>query len=247
MTAKLTLAHCPELEPIGKRVPVEVWERIFDRLRPSQLSRLSMVNKNFNRIVSSLSVWSRMFSKVHPYTRLRTLRNIPESKSYMLYMCALSLHVCEKCYCRLAYGQSNLYRLPLPELAPMPRRLVPDDNYLLEEPDTYLGEEVDCKWTIQMCFSCRTGLLGSGMLEVPPCPSSLRTVMNVDYLQKKYKDAWSPKAIERARIQELSEFQILSHMRKVYGGDVGIEAATKSTFDADNKTMERILWYQQQD
>ncbi|KAG0342691.1 hypothetical protein BG000_002475 [Podila horticola] len=73
---------------IDKRVPPEIWERIFSRLYPSQLSRMSMVNKNFNKIVSSLSVWSRMFSLIFgPEMKLRTLRNMPESKSYMLYMC----------------------------------------------------------------------------------------------------------------------------------------------------------------
>ncbi|KAF9535223.1 hypothetical protein EC957_001900, partial [Mortierella hygrophila] len=46
------------LEPAHKRVPVEVWEQIFSFLYPSQLSRISMVNKNFNSIVSLLKVWS---------------------------------------------------------------------------------------------------------------------------------------------------------------------------------------------
>ncbi|OAQ32549.1 hypothetical protein K457DRAFT_16112 [Linnemannia elongata AG-77] len=47
--------------------------------------------------VLSVSV-SRMFSVVFgPTKRLRLLRNIPESKSYMLYMCAGSLHICEEC------------------------------------------------------------------------------------------------------------------------------------------------------
>ncbi|KAI1321585.1 hypothetical protein EDD11_003065 [Mortierella claussenii] len=89
MITQQVLARCPDFEPVDKRVPVEVWERIFNRLYPSQLSRLSMVNKTFNKIVSSLSVWSRMFTLAFgPKKRLRTLRNIDESKSYMLYMCA---------------------------------------------------------------------------------------------------------------------------------------------------------------
>ncbi|KAF9304164.1 hypothetical protein BG003_001766, partial [Podila horticola] len=88
MSIEQTLPDCPALEPIDKRIPPEVWERIFSRLYPSQLSRLSMVNKTFNKIVSSLSTWSRMFPVAHSSDkqRLRTLRDVPESKSYMLYM-----------------------------------------------------------------------------------------------------------------------------------------------------------------
>ncbi|KAG0352272.1 hypothetical protein BGZ54_002873 [Gamsiella multidivaricata] len=72
-------------DQFDKRVPPEIWQRTFNRLYPSQLSRISMVNKNFNTIVSSLPVWSHMFSVAFgPKMRLRTLRNIPESKSYML-------------------------------------------------------------------------------------------------------------------------------------------------------------------
>ncbi|KAF9560302.1 hypothetical protein EC968_006254, partial [Mortierella alpina] len=81
---------------IDHRVPLEVWQRIFRGLYPSQLCRLSMVNRNFNRIVSSLLFWSRIFPLIFGDTkRLRTLVNIPESKSYMLYICANSLDICE--------------------------------------------------------------------------------------------------------------------------------------------------------
>lgn len=79
---------------IDKRVPPEVWEQIFNHLYPSQLSRMSMVNNNRNRIVSSLSVWSRMFSVVFgPTKRLRLLRNIPESKSFTCFICARAVFI----------------------------------------------------------------------------------------------------------------------------------------------------------
>ncbi|KAF9118894.1 hypothetical protein BGW39_000779 [Mortierella sp. 14UC] len=136
----------PEHDQIDKRVPPEIWERIFHYLYPSQLTRMSMVNINFNKIVSSLSVWSYMFSVAFgSQRRLRTLRNMPESKSYMLYMCASSLYVCEKCLSRTAFG--NIYQTPKPILAPMPT----SSKGNLE----YMGEQVNLSWTIWMCPSCR--------------------------------------------------------------------------------------------
>ncbi|KAF9123817.1 hypothetical protein BG015_005237 [Linnemannia schmuckeri] len=87
------------LEPVYKRIPVEVWEQIFSYLYPSQLSRISMVNKNLNSIVSLLEVWSRMFAVAHgPKAHLRPLLGISKSKSYMMFMCSSSLHVCERCF-----------------------------------------------------------------------------------------------------------------------------------------------------
>ncbi|KAF9322464.1 hypothetical protein BGZ91_004312 [Linnemannia elongata] len=141
-------------DQIDKRVPPEIWERIFNRLYPSQLTRMSMVNKNFNKIVSSLSVWSHMYSVAFgPKMPLRTLRDRPESKSYMLFMCASSLYVCEECLSRTPC--KNLYdnwgrRVdlgPIPALAPMPTSSKGDLKYL--------GEELNLNWTIRMCPSCR--------------------------------------------------------------------------------------------
>ncbi|KAF9140149.1 hypothetical protein BG015_001780, partial [Linnemannia schmuckeri] len=43
-------AICPTRKS-SDRVPNEVWERILSHLYPSQLSRMSMVNKNLNAIV----------------------------------------------------------------------------------------------------------------------------------------------------------------------------------------------------
>ncbi len=145
MAAEKKNAVQPALEPLDQRVPREVWECIFNGLYPSQLSRLSLVNKNFNDIVSSLSLWSRMFTTAHgPKTRLRCLRGMPESKSYMLYMCANSLRVCEQCL-----GSFNHYfakeKLEW-HLAPLPT--------LCTEEFKYLGEPINEDWKIFICLSC---------------------------------------------------------------------------------------------
>ena len=132
----------PKHDQIDERVPQEIWERIFGRLYPSQLTRMSRVNKNFNKIVSSLSVWSRMYSLTFgPTMPLRTLLSRSESNSYMLYMCAWSLEVCEECF---RYGSA--FTRPFRALAPLPT--LSKDNLI------YLGEEINLNWTIMMCQSC---------------------------------------------------------------------------------------------
>ncbi|KAG0039019.1 hypothetical protein BGZ82_010025 [Podila clonocystis] len=141
MSTKQTLAHCPALEPVDKRVPPEVWERIFNHLYPSQLSQFSMVNKNFNSIVSSLSVWFRIFSVSVAYgsnKRLRTLHNMSESKSYMLFMCVNSRYVCENCFALTPYNAVNVR--PQPWWAPLPT--------LSTKEFEYLGEELNLDWKL---------------------------------------------------------------------------------------------------
>lgn len=135
-------------DQIDKRVPPEIWQRIFSRLYPSQLSRMSLVNKTFNKIVCSLSMWSRMFSVTFgPKKRLRTLRNMPESKSYMLYLCASSLYICEECLGLTPFATIRYYNeRPQLVLAPMPT--------MTKGSIKYLGEEINLHWTVRMCQSC---------------------------------------------------------------------------------------------
>ncbi|KAF9278310.1 hypothetical protein BGZ88_000639, partial [Linnemannia elongata] len=111
-------------DQIDKRVPREIWDQILHRLYPSQLSRLSMVNKTLNVIVSSLMVWPRMFYAAHgPKAQLRPLVSISGLKSsYMMFMCASSLHVCEKCFGLTEYNADKAYMLPLPIPVLLPRR-----------------------------------------------------------------------------------------------------------------------------
>lgn len=133
-------------DQIDKRVPPEILERIFNRLYPSRLTRVSIVNHIFNKVVFSLTVWPRMFSVTFgPTMRLCTLYNMPESKSYMLYMCASSLYVCQMC---LAHSPRKGPNIAMPSPAPPPTILTKDNT-------TYLGEEVDVRWKVWLCNGCR--------------------------------------------------------------------------------------------
>ncbi|KAG0296900.1 hypothetical protein BGZ98_000780 [Dissophora globulifera] len=146
MSTEQPLALCSALETVDKRVPSEVWEQIFNRLYPSQLSRISIVNKTFNAIVSSLSLWSRMFTIAYgPKMRLRTLLNMPESKSFMLYMCVNSRYVCERCFTVTPFNDD--YGRPRPSRAPLPT--------LSTREFQYLGEELNLGWRVNACHSCR--------------------------------------------------------------------------------------------
>ncbi|KAF9967123.1 hypothetical protein BGZ70_000045 [Mortierella alpina] len=150
-------AHASRLGPnnttlqIDQRVPLEVWQRIFNNLYPSQLCRLSMVNRHFNQIVSSLMLWTRLFPLIFGETkRLRTLGNIPESKSHMLYICANSLFICETC---LGLTENQLYyHKPKPVLAPLPTMSKKDADAGGVQ---FLGEELNRTWMIWMCAPCR--------------------------------------------------------------------------------------------
>ncbi|KAG0368009.1 hypothetical protein BGX24_002982, partial [Mortierella sp. AD032] len=134
---------------IVNQVPPEIWEQIFKHLYPSQLSRMSMVNKCLSVIVSSLEVWPRMFCAVYgPKAQLRPLICIPKGKSsHMIFMCASSLHVCEKCFSLTGYSADKLYMLPLPIPILLPRRSTDEAKYM--------GGRFDPSWTIRMCLSCR--------------------------------------------------------------------------------------------
>ncbi|KAG0066010.1 hypothetical protein BGZ90_001571 [Linnemannia elongata] len=224
------------LEPVHKRVPVEVWEQILGYLYPSQLSRISMVNKNFNSIVSSLEVWSRMFAVAHgPKAHLRPLLNIPKSKSYMTFMCSSSLHVCESCFHLTEYNAGNLSKLPLPIPILLPRR---STNVA-----TYLGEKFDPDWTIRMCLSCRQGHI---LNREEPFPRlAHKNYLTVHQLRAKYPCAKDVLDLPRGKV--IDEIAAIKCMRLQFGGDVGVEAYNESTDEYDKKTEARIRWYQLQE
>ncbi|GJJ76747.1 hypothetical protein EMPS_09106 [Entomortierella parvispora] len=104
---------------IDQRLPAEVWREICSYLYLSQLCRLSMVNHTLDAIVGQLPIWRYLYNSFSPNKRLRLLFNKPALKSYMLYVCANSLHICEECYW---YARAaTLVYFPLPVLVPLPK------------------------------------------------------------------------------------------------------------------------------
>ncbi|GJJ75064.1 hypothetical protein EMPS_07422 [Entomortierella parvispora] len=164
---------------IDKALPLEVWERIFSYLYPSQITRLSKVNKTLHDIVAASSLWSKMFSQAFgPDAVLCTLPAMPESKSYMLYMCAVSTRVCEQCLVHAVPSmvRSELPARPLPVLVPdarLRRLNHPGPHQRINKRDSLwpggksqgaprlfgqriiYGEPINTRWTIRLCLPCR--------------------------------------------------------------------------------------------
>ena len=146
-------------------------------LYPSQLSRLSMASKTLNTIVSSLPMWSRLFSlSFGPKKRLRLLVTQSEARCYMLSLCASSRHICENCRSVVLYDRRTLSQLPLPTLIPIPTRSTDEIEYL--------GEKLNEDWTIRMCLTCRK------LQPMEPVPRSIvsarRTVSQLQQLYPGY-------------------------------------------------------------
>ncbi|KAG0287551.1 hypothetical protein BGZ96_008538 [Linnemannia gamsii] len=102
-----------------------------------------MVNKNFCAIVSSLKVWSHMFviaygTKAH----LRSPVGVPKSKSYMMFMCSSSLHVCERCFCLTGYNADSKYKLLLSIPILLPKRSTDGVKHLGERITTSVDETI---------------------------------------------------------------------------------------------------------
>lgn len=226
----------PNPVTIDRRVPLEIWDCIFQNLYPSQLSRVSRVNKNLNMIVSSLVLWSRIFViSQGPKAHLRPLLRIPKSKSYMLFVCATSLHICERCFGLANFDCRFLEDLPLPVRVLLPRRSTEDIQYK--------GERIDLSWTVRLCLSCRR----EHFLRVEePMPRHIsNSWLSPTNLFKRYPllkrvPGWHESA---AMVKEI---KAVLDLREFFGGDVGIGAVGLSATKYHDCTEKRIEWYQQQ-
>ncbi|KAI1289095.1 hypothetical protein EDD11_009437 [Mortierella claussenii] len=198
---------------------------------------MSMVNKNLRSIVSSLEVWSRMFVIAYgPKAHLRPLVGIPKSKSYMMFMCSSSLHVCEKCFGLTGYNVKDLSKLPLPIPILLPRQ---STDMMM-----YLGERFDPGWTIRMCLSCRRGYILS--FEEPFPRFVEKNQLSPVCLRQKYPCAQEVPELYRFG-KKIDEITAIKYMRRHFGGNIGVEAYKVSAEAYDEKTEARIRWYQLQD
>lgn len=230
----------------SERVPNEIWERILSHLYPSQLLWMSMVNKNFSIIVSSLEVWSQMFYVAHgPKAQLQLLVPTPRFKSsYMIFMCASSLHVCEKCFGLTEYNANRLYILPLPIPILLPRWST----------DTikYEGDRFDPNWTIWMCLHCRKDHLSD--LE-EPVPRNITKYLKMDWANLcdlhpciEWMQGRNHKlASVRHGFLMIEPQEAFNNMWQYFSGDSSIKAYKDSTVAYDEKTENRIQWYQLQE
>ena len=220
------------------KVPLEVWEEIFLYLYPSQLSRMSMVSKTLAGMIISLELWFRLFNLTHDaHVRLRLLKGIPESKSYMLYMCATSLHVCERCFRLVPFGVKNSSQLPLPVLVPLRGRSTNEIKYV--------GERLNLTWTVNFCLDCRQSHFSEFEERQPRRSEYAVGKIPTSEHWKKYPTVGQVPALQSQAYWY--EWEVVHHMRIHFGGTVGIKASTVPVYEFDEKTDKRIEWYQLQD
>jgi len=229
---------------VDKRLPPEVWAKIFGRLYPSQLCRLSMVCRTFNTIISSLPYWSQIFRIARPDRQLRLLQGYSESRCYMTYLCAVSLHLCEECFQISRLQEKHLAELPLPVLVTLP-------NPVRNDTRAVAGEAVNLRWRVRKCRQCRdehsTDISEDAL---PPWRREIKEkvwpilggacLRDFPFLHQVPDLHMNPHA-------HYSEADIMPSMRRYFGGPVGVEASRRHTTLFDDKTYARLLWYREQD
>ncbi|KAF9358749.1 hypothetical protein BGX34_008780 [Mortierella sp. NVP85] len=226
--AKATSGRAASTE---KRVPTEIWERIFKHLYLSQLSRVSMVCRTFYDIVGRLPIWPKVYAKIHPNDQNHLAEGIKPvleknpNKDFMLRLCAESLRICELClsvYSGADIPKDRLASLPLPvhvwrvrafmkkaTFQPLPSKRAPTD------------------WMIRLCVGCRRKVFDHSQEAIPKDPRS------VLYGSGPYPNGYRGGFLDDGK-------EALKKARLEYGGDIGV---TSSGLPSSNaiKTMEARL------
>ncbi|KAI1314613.1 hypothetical protein EDD11_001956 [Mortierella claussenii] len=249
------------------RIPLVVWRQICTYLYPSQLARLSLVNKAAFKLVTELQEWTRWYNnRLHgapknPIKRISGLN--AASHSYMLYLCSISFQVCEQCF-----RQCHDKKAGLPKLASMPLSVVMgmSGSYNTREPSQRLGEQMGPglnvnveeeayiehrPWSIRLCRPCRTHHFA---LHPEPIPTSVPVTSYLKKVEliKKYH-------IGRRQVQKItdrvwgapsagmpvlySEQAALRRAREMQGGDVGVKAFGGSMGKQMEKMRHRCMIY----
>ncbi|GJJ75002.1 hypothetical protein EMPS_07360 [Entomortierella parvispora] len=218
-------------------VPLEVWQRICDYLYPSQLIRLSKVSSLTQHAVCNLPVWSKVFALTHgEKSRLHLLPKLPDSQSYMYYMCAISPKVCEQCFKNCDFETDRPSAFPLPTIAPSQTRCTKDI--------TYHGEPVDKTFTVHLCLECRREFF-----DIKPEPIPKDIVKKMDSYSNiiaRYPDILEVPSIRDgvySNSMNYSEVIFLTAARVLHGGDVGIIASRQTTEIQQAVTSRRLQQY----
>ncbi|KAF9350323.1 hypothetical protein BGX34_001297 [Mortierella sp. NVP85] len=228
---------------LEERIPAEIWQRIFLFLYPSQLSRVSMVCRGFNDIISKLSVWPEIYAKAHPDKKNHVVGGVKPvvgkypPKDFMLYLCAESLQICELCfgvYVGSEVAKDVLAYLTLPVQVWRVRATSKKAEFL-----PYLNGQPK-GWTIRLCLPCRRKIFAHCPETTPETALQIRPARD---LAKIYSlsvgDVCGYGATPNPDAQ-FREEAILARSRTRYGGDVGVAAAAQPSSKAI-KSMESRL------
>ncbi|KAF9916950.1 hypothetical protein BX616_002353 [Lobosporangium transversale] len=230
---------------IIEQIPNSLWVKICSYLYPSQLARLSQANKMLYKVVTGLSCWTLWYNnRMHGLPKV-TVQKIPElmaSHNFMLYMCVLSLQLCEQCFrkCDGRRQPAGMTVMPLP-VAWQPSSLLPPQctQDRKQHGDKGHREQAQEKqWTIRLCLNCRK----QHFEKYPePLPEALMVAKATVYKTKremraayhlgrrqfqKIKDRKSSGTAKNRGTPPVlySEAEILRRAREMHGGDVGVQA-----------------------
>ncbi|KAK3827845.1 MAG: hypothetical protein J3Q66DRAFT_382733 [Benniella sp.] len=217
---------------LEKRIPTEIWERIFKYLYPSQLSRVSRVCRTLYDVVVKLPVWPEIYAQVHPNDQnhlagvIKPVLGKNPNKDFMLRLCAESLRICELClsvYSGTDVPKDRLASLPLlvhvwrvrafirkVAFQPLPNKSSPRD------------------WMIRLCVSCRRQVFGHCQESIPKDPRGLLHGSG-DY-PSGYFGAYGDNgeaALKKARLK--------------YGGDIGVRFSGQKSSSKAIQVMESRL------
>ncbi|KAF9982137.1 hypothetical protein BGZ75_006484 [Mortierella antarctica] len=218
------------------RLPTELWKVVCSYLYPSQLARLSRVNRTLNRLVSNMRIWSAYFVQLRgrrSFPFFEHLRNKPNH--HMHYIIALSYHICDHCTI-LSHPDSpqKFAAMPLSVLEwPQPKQ---------DQADYYPRPG-----NVHLCLPCRrehyevypepipVEVLGRYLPKFPLKNKYFIGEMNIksikDRRSYRSEEPGGPTmAYEDPNGSYYSERAVLMNARRVYGGDVGIQAYRDDPF-----------------
>ncbi|KAF9345129.1 hypothetical protein BGX34_005006 [Mortierella sp. NVP85] len=225
-------------QDLEKRVPVEVWERIFEYLYPSQLSRVSMVCRTFHAIVGELPIWPEIYAKAHPAGQNHVIGGIKPvqgkslNKDFMLHVCGESFQICELCFSVFGGAEvpkDRMASLPLPvhvwriraamrkiEFLPLSSKVGPQD------------------WIVRLCLDCRRRTFEA-------CPESIPRNAKIRWMRDPTEYHLTNADLNMGRKDSCLEETVLVKARFKYGGDIGIQAAAPNSWIRAIESMESRL------
>ncbi|KAG0044917.1 hypothetical protein BGZ83_009820 [Gryganskiella cystojenkinii] len=229
--------HSPKKEALrlDQCFPLEIWEKISRYLYPSQLCRLARATRALNESVGSLQVWKKWFLKTQGCSSapFKYLPGVTESRSYMLYLCANSLMICEGCGNQHRLDQTPVVVSPasIPLTRQAPAYFVPGTS-------------------LHLCLSCRRQRCAEYVRD--PFPDDIRGVyLSKREILEKYAGrigAGSVRSIEVRRggghksgkPVTYSEQEVWKILRDQYGGDVGIQATIETVRHVESRRVQRL-------
>ncbi|KAK3827847.1 MAG: hypothetical protein J3Q66DRAFT_394169 [Benniella sp.] len=226
------------VQGLENRVPVEVWERIFEHLYPSQLSRVSMVCRTFYDIVGKLPVWPDIYAKAHPGGQnhviggIKPVRGKSLNKDFMVHVCGESFQICELCFSVFSGAgvpKDRMASLPLPVHVWRVRAAMKKIEFL--PLSSKIGRQ---DWVVRLCLDCRRKIFEA-------CPESIPRKAKTRWMRDATEYHLTNVDLNMSRKDSCLEETVLMKARFKYGGDIGIQAAAPESWIRAIESMESRL------